>query len=78
MKVLDSGSCTGVMEEDVLVLKRYALKYLGVRENCVCKLVSNGSENNVLNIYLMYKHIHLHTNIHAQMKKRVRVNVARC
>lgn len=78
MKVLDSGNCTVVMEENVLGFERYTLKYLGVKGNCVCKLLSNGSENKVLTISVcinIYTRAHKHTCISQETAK---ANVARC
>lgn len=61
MKFLLSENCTVVTEDNVFVLKRFALKYLGVNtKNRVCKFLSSGSENKVLNTAVC---IHIDTNL---------------
>lgn len=60
-----------VTEENVLVLKRNASKYLGVNtKNSVRKLLSNGSENKVLNIAVcIHIYMYLHTCINQEQNE---------
>lgn len=41
-KVPDFDTCTIVMNENVLIVRKYTLKYVGVKGYDVCNLLSSG------------------------------------